>query len=485
MYKTKNKCNNLVNSRDCCSLFVYGYLNIRIRMLFSIYCLITSFSLCNITLKENIGVSSCFKRTLHIHELRWYNMNKQWIRKEGQKWIADNIITEDQLDLITARYPDSEDKRKVTGILPILASILIGIGILSFIASNWGEISPIARLTLLIVFMLGFYLSGERYLIAGHHSLGTSLNLLGIITFGASIILLGQTFHLNAVDARLFVFWSLPVVFYLFRDRNKLYFFLLGLLTVGGQLYSINEFQSFSYLLFILFTLAVGGFVFLYPTIQKSWILTIGFSIQVLMFIMVKDINLLWFFLFGFALFTSGLWVDKDVFKQPFNRLGTLIGFGFAYGLYFLLTNEFSSDFELPHSYVYIPVLIIIFALSIIGKRQENLYLHAWELLIFLPFFYLVKVTDPLIVGILYLIIMFVFSGFKLAEGYRNENRSQINFGIVLFLLVCLMGYFNLAWSFMPKSIFFLFGGVLLFILNAFLQRKKKQILKNGGPHHD
>ncbi|WP_416730642.1 DUF2157 domain-containing protein [Fictibacillus sp. JL2B1089] len=412
-------------------------------------------------------------------------MNKKWIRKEGKKWIADNIISKDQLDLILARYPDSEDKAKVTGVLPILASVLIGIGILSFIASNWGEISPIARLSLLIVFMLGFYYSGERYLKAGQRSLGTSLNLLGIITFGASIILLGQTFNLNAVDARLFVFWSFPAIFYLFRDRHKLYFFLVGLLTVGGQLYSISEFQSFSYLLCILFIIAVGGFVFLYPSTLKSWIFSIGLSTQVLMFITVNDINLLWFFLFGFALFTSSLWVEKRVFKQTFNRLGTLIGFGFAYGLYFLLTNEFSSDFELPNPYLFIPVLVALFALSVAGKRQANLYMHAWELLIFIPFFYLVKVTDPLIVGIVYLIIMFVYSGFKLAEGYRNESRSQINFGIVLFLLVCLMGYFNLAWSFMPKSIFFLLGGILLFILNAFLQRKKKQILKNGGPHHD
>ncbi len=412
-------------------------------------------------------------------------MNKKWMRNEGQKWVEDKIITDEQLDLIVARYPDTNDKRKVTGILPVLASILIGIGILSIIASNWGEISPLARLSLLIVIMLGFYYTGERNLKNSNATLGTSLNILGIISFGASIILLGQTFHLNAVDARLFVFWSLPAVYYLFRDRHKLYFFLLFVLTVGGQLYSLNEFQSFSYLLLVIFLICIGGYVFLYPRTLESWLFTSGLSLQALMFVIVQDINFLWFFLFGFALFTAGLWVEKKVFKQPFNRLGTLIGFGFAYGLYFMLTNDFSSDFELPAPYVFLPILIVILALSIIGKRRENLYMHAWELLIFVPFFYLVKVADPLLVGLVYLLVMFVYSGFKLAQGYRNENRSQINFGIVLFLLVCLMGYFNLAWSFMPKSIFFLLGGILLFILNAFLQRKKMQILKNGGPHHD
>lgn len=412
-------------------------------------------------------------------------MNKRWMKREGQMWVEEKIITSEQLDLIVARYPDTKEQSKFTGILPVLASILIAIGILSFIASNWGEISPLARLALLITVMIGFYTAGDRLLKKGNETLGTSLNLLGIVSFGASIILLGQTFHLSAVDARLFVFWSLPAVFYLLRDRNKLYFLLLAALTIGGQLYSLGEFESFSYLLFAIFLFSVGGFVFLYPRTLETWLFTIGLSAQVFMFIIVENVNLLWFLLFGFALYTAGFWVKKSVFKQSFTRIGTIIGFAFAYGLYFSLTNEFTSDFELPGIVFYVPVFLVILALSLFVKRQENLYMHIWELLIFIPFFYLVEVTDSLAAGLIYLIVMFVYSGFMLAAGYRNENRSQINFGIVLFLLVCLMGYFNLAWSFMPKSVFFLIGGILLFILNAFLQRKKRQILENGGPHHE
>jgi uncharacterized membrane protein len=410
-------------------------------------------------------------------------MNQKWMRQEGQKWVEEKIITSDQLDLIVARYPDSKVK-KSTGILPVLASILIAIGILSFIASNWGEISPLARLGLLIVIMISFYLVGDKHLKKGNETLGTSLNLLGITAFGASIILLGQTFHLTASDARLFVFWSLPAIFYLFRDRHKLYFLLLAVLTIGGQLYSMGEFNSFSYLLFAIFLITVGGFVYLYPRTLETWLFTIGLSVQALLLVITEDLNLLWFFLFGFALYTAGKWVHKSLFKQSFKRMGSLIGFSFAYGLYFTLTNDFLSDFEFPNAAFYLPAIIVIFALAILEKRKESI-LPSWEFIIFIPYFYLAKVTDPLLTGLLYLVVMFAYSGFMLAEGYKNENRSQINVGIVLFLLVCLMGYFNLAWDFMPKSVFFLIGGILLFILNGFLQRKKKQILKNGGPRHE
>jgi uncharacterized membrane protein len=412
-------------------------------------------------------------------------MNQKWMKNEGQKWVDDNIITSDQLDLIVARYPKSKEISKLNGILPILASILIGIGILSFIASNWGEIPPLVRLTLLIVIMISFYLAGDRFTVKGNESLSTSFNFLGIISFGASIILISQTFHLSAVDARLFVFWSLPALFYLFRDRKKLFFLLLAALTIGGQLYSMSEYENFSYVLFLIFLASIGSYVFLYPRKLETVLFTIGISAQVLMFIVFEEINLLWFLLFGLALYTAGLWVEKLVFKQAFSRLGILIGFAFAYGLYFSLTNDFASDFELPEAVYYLPVFIVLFALALFAKRKDNFFMHVWELLIFVPYFYIVKAADPLLTGLIYLIVMFMYSGFTLAKGFRDENRPQINLGIVLFLLVCLMGYFNLAWSFMPKSVFFLIGGILLFILNAFLQRKKKQILKNGGPHNE
>ncbi|MCM3717527.1 DUF2157 domain-containing protein [Fictibacillus phosphorivorans] len=412
-------------------------------------------------------------------------MNQKWMRHEGQKWVEEKIITPDQLEQIVARYPDSKEIRKPAGILPVLASILIGVGILSFIASNWSEISPLARLGLLLLIMISFYTVGDMYLKKGNETLGTSLNLLGIVSFGASIILLGQTFHLTATDARLFVFWSLPALFYLFRDRHKLYIFFLAVLTIGGQLYSMGEFDSFSYFLFAIFLISIGGFVYLYPRTLEIWLFTIGLSIQAFLFVIIEDLNLLWFFLFGFALYTASMWINRTLFKRSFKRVGSLIGFAYAYGLYFTLTNEFLADLEFPNAALFLPPLILIFVLAALKKRNGSTNPPSWELLIFIPYFYLAKVADPLLTGLLYLVVMFAYSGFMLADGYKKESRSQINLGIVLFLLVCLMGYFNLAWAFMPKSVFFLIGGILLFILNAFLQRKKKQILKNGGPHDE
>ncbi|MMZ62533.1 hypothetical protein D1872_247470 [compost metagenome] len=85
----------------------------------------------------------------------------------------------------------------------------------------------------------------------------------------------------------------------------------------------------------------------------------------------------------------------------------------------------------------------------------------------------------------MYLLILFVFSGYLLWIGYREDWSNKVNAGTLLFLFSTFIGYIQVAWDFLPKSLFFLVGGLLLFALNAFLQRQRRKLLhdedKGGG----
>ncbi|UUZ89377.1 DUF2157 domain-containing protein [Paenibacillus sp. P25] len=86
-------------------------------------------------------------------------MSRKWVEKEGPGWVERGIVTRDQVDRILALY---EDKKHAARLLPVLGSILVGLGILSFIAANWQDIPRLVRLALIVVLMAGFYGSGER-----------------------------------------------------------------------------------------------------------------------------------------------------------------------------------------------------------------------------------------------------------------------------------------------------------------------------------
>lgn len=48
------------------------------------------------------------------------------VRERGKKWVAENIISEEQYRLIVAKYKDNHSQRGI-GLIPIFASILIGL----------------------------------------------------------------------------------------------------------------------------------------------------------------------------------------------------------------------------------------------------------------------------------------------------------------------------------------------------------------------
>jgi uncharacterized membrane protein len=76
-----------------------------------------------------------------------------------------------------------------------LGVLLLGAGVLLFVAANWDEMSPGSRFGLLLGCVGGFHLAGA---LAGRRfpPLGTGLHAAGSIALGGAIFLTGQIFHL-------------------------------------------------------------------------------------------------------------------------------------------------------------------------------------------------------------------------------------------------------------------------------------------------
>lgn len=409
-------------------------------------------------------------------------MNERWIVKEGKTWVDEGIITEEQYNKIVAKYP--ADTKRGIGLIPIFASILIGLGILSFIASNWDGISPAFRLILLLVIMFAFYTTGHSQLSKGNNNLGKAFIALGITSFGASLILLGQTFHFVSYDARTFAIWSLPAIVYLLTLRGRLFFFLSFAILTGGQLYAISEFSSFSYLILVLFGAALGWYAYKEKDRKIPWFYAAGLTLHLFLFSTQLEENWLWFLILVLSLYAAAD-VAKDKFAAPLRFFASGSAFFVSLFLYFLLTNE-ASERHYPEPLWYAIAFVFFMGISLYLKKQKGTLQAGYKnWLLFVPWFYLSYAVGEFTAGIIYLIAAFLFSGIVLSEGYQKEKRPQINLGIALFLLVTFIAYINLAWSFMPKSLFFLIGGVLLFALYFFLQKKKKDVLEEGGASNE
>jgi MFS family permease len=92
-----------------------------------------------------------------------------------------------------------------------LGAIMIGAGVLLFVAAHWDTLSPTARFALVLTMVAGFHIAGaiatERFAM-----LGVVLHALGTVALGGGIFLAGQIFNLEEHWPGGVMLWALGAV---------------------------------------------------------------------------------------------------------------------------------------------------------------------------------------------------------------------------------------------------------------------------------
>jgi len=408
-------------------------------------------------------------------------MSRRWLEQEGPAWTNKGIITEEQYNRILSLYPE---QKRAAGLVPILGSILVGLGILSFVAANWQDIPQLARLALMILVMCSLYAAGWRLHSKEHDKLGIALVSLGLISFGASIVLTGQMFHLVAYNAASFIVWSAAglVLTFLFRSR---YLYMLSLLICTlAQWYSATQFHSFSYASLIVTAAGFGFYWWQKKDALLGWCLSGSFLLQALLGLIVYEWPFAWFFIPVWLVYSlADLFRDRRTF-YPFQAAALIAAFVFNWFLVLFWgsgVNSFRADAAAP-LLPYLVALAVLLIVSLAGKRKQHRLSSALDWILAVPFFYLAEGSD-----LLTLLSLFIFSLYLLWRGYIEEWRLKINLATLLFLVSTMTAYGKLAWDFMDKSLFFILGGILLLGLSWFLNRRKQQVLLGSkeDEHHD
>ncbi len=349
----------------------------------------------------------------------------RFLKNEAAYLEKNEVIDhETRLRIIDAYEPREEGMNYIRIILTI-GAILVGLGIISFIASNWQEIGKAFKLTILVLAFLGFASSG-RYLEESYPRTGRSLVYISVLIFGAGIFLVEQMYNISIHFSKSFLLWSLGVLpmAYVLKDKF-IFIFAHGLLLVHSLgnfdyqgiawgfigllliLYAINRlvFEKKPYFLFIENVLAAIWVIDSIAEIDGSGLLAAGliFGAGILMkYVLSNYENMLLLqgnLFMGFAglfLTFKGIWSDAD-----FSYAGeAAIVFGIVLMAYFLMDTgkgHFSSLFF---------VCILIFRYYV-----DNFY-------DFMP-----KSMFFIIGGLILIAFGYTFERIRKKEGIGHENR--------------------------------------------------------------
>jgi uncharacterized membrane protein len=160
------------------------------------------------------------------------------LRAEAQQWQRDGLIQPEQWQQLVDRYQldqlEDAAQGKFVGLLISLGCLLIGLGIITFIAANWQEMGRWLKVGLLLTLFLGVNIGGFWLWQQGqgrtNPALGQGLLLIGNLSLGAMIGLFAQIFHISGPAHGLFFWWGWGVLAmaYGLRLRN------LGILAIAA-----------------------------------------------------------------------------------------------------------------------------------------------------------------------------------------------------------------------------------------------------------
>lgn len=426
--------------------------------------------------------------------------------EETKQWVSQGIIDESVQARISGYYAGKLEYKRLINTVVTLGSILIGLGILLFVASNWDKISRPAKITIIFSVISLFNFAGYYFRNVKNEfpGLGEGFLLIGAFSFGAGIWLIAQMYQIHYNFSAGILFWILGIIplVYIYRswpllsltsvlsfiwlssyqgyyfNRAGFGFFPLALILIG-----------FCYLCkqrFSLFVVVAGLISWLTHFWLLQFITRDIFSEHIVLCSQLILVTI--YTLFGFILYGLGIWHQ---------RMSRYLAFSFLYkflGLIFITLPVYSLTFAHHYDKYYSAVMpiklamliVVLFLISIFmfyrlyGYRQnesESREIKFVSRLLALQAALAVLSSGwPKIISLNFNIVLLAEVLGFMYLGFLRHSEGIFRLSIAIFFLDVLSRYFDIFWKMMPRSLLFIFGGIILIGGAIFANRKRKEI---------
>jgi len=349
--------------------------------------------------------------------------NFSLVSTELDHYASNGLITGEQKSGILEIY-EVKGGLNFIRVVVTIGALLVGLGILSFIASNWDGISHLVKLLIIFGVFGGVNLAG--YMLSENNpKTGRSFIYLGTLVYGAGIFLIGQMYNFGGDFPTAFLLWSLGVLPMAFLLKDKY------LMLFANLLFLVYLFGSYDIGFPYAGWVGVPVAYLAYNYFEKSRLLLFFANLTTLTFIFEITIRYkveglyvtLLFFLIGLVMYGVKHKLEPDIFRIQGN---------------------------------------ILFGVSGVILTMPEL----WKIV--------VNVQSTRLVSILFA-LAFVALLFALIR-----KGSLIS---LIFVCVTIFRYYTDTFAFLPKSLFFIVGGLLLLGFGYYFERMMKS--SKGGNLRD
>lgn len=136
----------------------------------------------------------------------WGYSNK--LKRDVGRWREAGWVTAEGEAHILAEAAKGGGETRLASSLGILASVLLGFAVVSFVAAHWQDMTRGFRLGLLLALLWGAYGAAGLFAVRQARGFGDAAILFANAVFGASIALISQMYHIDGRPADGVLLWA-------------------------------------------------------------------------------------------------------------------------------------------------------------------------------------------------------------------------------------------------------------------------------------
>lgn len=425
------------------------------------------------------------------------------LAQELVRWQEQGWVSAEGRAAILADAAARQSKVGWASSLALAGAVLLGLGVITWFAAHWSEMSKLLKLLLVFAALTGSHVAHGYFLTRSVlPKLAQGMALLSVLFFGAAIMLIGQIYHIDAHFPDGIALWAAGGLLtgWLFRTQPAMVaaIALAALWTWNEQF----EYRAMNWPLLGFLALAAV------PLLRHDWKLAArGWGALFLLWMMGWHAQTwmggVWESQGHIRLFAlqvmgvAGCWAIVQSFEHPFARAMRSDFLLAALAGAFIFTFP---DFSLHHkaatavSGMWFAGLVLAGAIFAVGimllvKRSElaaERLRVGVALAIAFALLLAAEVIVPRSSGLPALLWNAVFLGvlYWVGDlGIRHGDRVLVNRAFTGFSIWVLARYFDTFWSLLDRSLFFMAGGILLLAGGGWLERRRRLLVRDieGG----
>ncbi|WP_417413418.1 DUF2157 domain-containing protein [Hoeflea sp.] len=160
-------------------------------------------------------------------------MFRRYLSREIDQWIKAGLLDAGLGEVLLKDHDRRHTGFSLSGVLAVLAAILLGGAVIALVAANWEAIARPVRVLMILLLVIGGLAVATLAVRRGAYWVSEAALVFTLICYGAGVALVGQMYHISGDETAFMLLWTAGALLVSFAFSSAIAGVSAGLLGFG------------------------------------------------------------------------------------------------------------------------------------------------------------------------------------------------------------------------------------------------------------